>query len=78
MVSQAVGRILVKNRKGVIVNMASEAGLEGSEGQVPMLQQKQQSIVTPVHGRKSWVSMVYVWLELLQELWKLRASNSFL
>ena len=33
LVSQAVGRILVKNRKGVIVNMASEAGLEGSEGQ---------------------------------------------
>ena len=33
LVSQAVGRILVKNGKGVIVNMASEAGLEGSEGQ---------------------------------------------
>lgn len=31
--SQAVGRILVKNGSGVIVNMASEAGLEGSEGQ---------------------------------------------
>ena len=78
LVSQAVGRILVKNGKGVIVNMASEAGLEGSEGQVPMLQQKQQSIVTLVHGRKSWVSMVYVWLELLQELWKLRVFELFL
>ena len=33
LVSQTVGRILVKNGKGVIVNMASEAGLEGSEGQ---------------------------------------------
>ena len=32
--------------------MASEAGLEGSEGQVPMLPQKQQSIVTLVHGQK--------------------------
>ena len=29
--------------------------------QVPMLPQKQQSIVTLVHGQKSWVSMVYVW-----------------
>ncbi|OHY30988.1 sorbitol-6-phosphate 2-dehydrogenase [Streptococcus parauberis] len=33
LVSQAVGRVLVKNGSGVIVNMASEAGLEGSEGQ---------------------------------------------
>ncbi|EHJ51943.1 SDR family oxidoreductase [Streptococcus macacae] len=33
LVSQAVGRILVAKKKGVIINMASEAGLEGSEGQ---------------------------------------------
>lgn len=33
LVSQAVGRILVDKKDGVIVNMASEAGLEGSEGQ---------------------------------------------
>lgn len=33
LVSQAVGRILVAKKSGVIVNMASEAGLEGSEGQ---------------------------------------------
>ena len=45
---------------------------------VPMLPQKQQSIVTLVHGQKSWVSMVYVWLELLQELWKLRDFELFL
>lgn len=32
-VSQEVGRILVGKKAGVIVNMASEAGLEGSEGQ---------------------------------------------
>lgn len=32
-VSQEVSRILVKNGNGVIINMASEAGLEGSEGQ---------------------------------------------
>lgn len=31
--SQAVARILIEKSKGVIVNMASEAGLEGSEGQ---------------------------------------------
>ena len=30
LVSQAVGRILVEKGKGVIVNMASEAGLEGA------------------------------------------------
>ena len=75
LVSQAVGRILVKNGKGVIVNMASEAVLKDK---VPMLPQKQQSIVTLVHGRKSLVSMVYVWLELLQELWKLRDFELFL
>ncbi|MGQ9412673.1 SDR family oxidoreductase [Streptococcus pluranimalium] len=33
LVSQAVGRILVEKKNGVIINMASEAGLEGSEGQ---------------------------------------------
>ncbi|WP_438466038.1 SDR family oxidoreductase [Streptococcus pluranimalium] len=33
LVSQAIGRILVEKKKGVIINMASEAGLEGSEGQ---------------------------------------------
>ncbi|EGJ27105.1 SDR family oxidoreductase [Streptococcus porcinus] len=33
LVSQAVGRILVEQKAGVIINMASEAGLEGSEGQ---------------------------------------------
>lgn len=33
LVSQAVGRILVAKKNGVIINMASEAGLEGSEGQ---------------------------------------------
>ncbi|MCP1639543.1 sorbitol-6-phosphate 2-dehydrogenase [Streptococcus gallinaceus] len=32
-VSQAVARILVAKKEGVIINMASEAGLEGSEGQ---------------------------------------------
>lgn len=35
LVAQAVGRILVGKKSGVILNMASEAGLEGSEGQSP-------------------------------------------
>ncbi|MGX7173960.1 SDR family oxidoreductase [Enterococcus ratti] len=33
LMSQTVGRILVQKQAGVIVNMSSEAGLEGSEGQ---------------------------------------------
>lgn len=33
LVSQAVGRVLIQQKEGVIINMASEAGLEGSEGQ---------------------------------------------
>jgi sorbitol-6-phosphate 2-dehydrogenase len=33
LMSQAVGRILIQNRNGVIINMSSEAGLEGSQGQ---------------------------------------------
>lgn len=33
LMSQAVGRELLNNGKGVIVNMSSEAGLEGSQGQ---------------------------------------------
>jgi sorbitol-6-phosphate 2-dehydrogenase len=31
--SQEIGRVLAKNKSGVIVNMSSECGLEGSEGQ---------------------------------------------
>lgn len=33
LMSQAVGRILVAKKSGVIINMSSESGLEGSEGQ---------------------------------------------
>lgn len=33
LMSQAVGRILVEKQAGVIINMSSESGLEGSEGQ---------------------------------------------
>lgn len=33
LVSQAVGRLLVKQKSGVIINVSSEAGLEGSLGQ---------------------------------------------
>lgn len=31
--AQAVGRILVEKKSGVIINMSSESGIEGSEGQ---------------------------------------------
>ena len=33
LMAQTVGRILVEKREGVIINMSSESGLEGSEGQ---------------------------------------------
>jgi len=33
LVSQMVGKIMLKQKEGVIINMSSEAGLEGSEGQ---------------------------------------------
>lgn len=33
LVAQAVARILVEKKEGVIINMGSESGLEGSEGQ---------------------------------------------
>lgn len=35
LVAQAVGRVLVNKNAGVIINMGSESGLEGSEGQSP-------------------------------------------
>lgn len=33
LLSQSIGRIMVKNHQGVIINVSSESGLEGSEGQ---------------------------------------------
>ena len=51
--SQAVGRILVQNKQVSCINMSSEAGLEGFEGQAPTLQRKQRSAVIHVHGLKS-------------------------
>lgn len=33
LMSQAVGRVLAEKQSGVIINMSSESGLEGSEGQ---------------------------------------------
>lgn len=33
LMSQAVGRVLVEKQSGVIINISSESGLEGSEGQ---------------------------------------------
>ncbi|MGX7196815.1 SDR family oxidoreductase [Enterococcus olivae] len=35
LMSQAVGRVLVEKEAGVIINMSSESGIEGSEGQSP-------------------------------------------
>ncbi|EOI53910.1 SDR family oxidoreductase [Enterococcus gilvus] len=35
LMTQAVARTMVKNQAGVIINMSSECGLEGSEGQSP-------------------------------------------
>lgn len=35
LMSQAVGRVLAEKEAGVIINMSSESGLEGSEGQSP-------------------------------------------
>ena len=35
LVAQTVGRFLVEKKEGVIINMGSESGLEGSEGQSP-------------------------------------------
>ena len=35
LLAQTVARILVNKRQGVIINMCSESGLEGSEGQSP-------------------------------------------
>jgi len=35
LMSQTVGRVLIEKQAGVIINMSSESGLEGSEGQSP-------------------------------------------
>lgn len=35
LVSQSVGRVFVDKKDGIIINVSSEAGLEGSEGQSP-------------------------------------------
>ncbi len=40
--AQAAARIMIKQKSGVILNMSSEAGMEGSKGQNITQQQKER------------------------------------
>lgn len=63
--SQAVARQMVKQRNGVIVNVSSESGLEGSEGQSCYAATKAAlNSFTRSPGQKSWVNTVFAWSEL--------------
>ena len=58
--SQAVARQMVKQRSGVIVNVSSESGLEGSEGQSCYAATKAALNSFRDLVEKSWVNTVSV------------------
>ncbi len=68
--SQAVARQMVKQHDGVIVNVSSESGLEGSEGQSCYAATKAALNSFTRSGRKSWVSTVSVWSVSRRGFWK--------
>lgn len=70
LMSQAVARQMVKQHDGVIVNVSSESGLEGSEGQSCYAATKAALNSFTRSGRKSWVSTVSVWSVSRRGFWK--------
>lgn len=70
LMSQAVARQMVKQHDGVIVNVSSESGLEGSEGQSCYAATKAALNSFTRSGRKSWVNMVSAWWASRRGFWK--------
>lgn len=62
--SQAAARQMVKQRNGVIVNVSSESGLEGSEGQSCYAATKAALNSFTRSRRKSWANTAFVWWAL--------------
>ncbi|STV22763.1 Sorbitol-6-phosphate 2-dehydrogenase [Klebsiella pneumoniae subsp. ozaenae] len=62
--SQAVARQMVKQRAGVIVNVSSESGLEGSEGQSCYAATKAALNSFTRSWSKNWVNMGSAWSAL--------------
>ena len=62
--SQAVARQMVKQRAGVIVNVSSESGPEGSEGQSCYAATKAALNSFTAPGPKNWVNMGSAWSAL--------------
>ena len=55
--AQAVARVFFQQSKpGVLINMSSESGQEGSEGQSVYAATKRRTTTSPVHGRRNWVN----------------------
>lgn len=76
LMSQAVARQMVKQHDGVIVNVSSESGLEGSEGQSCYAATKAALNSFTRSGRKSWVNTVSVWSVSRPGFWKNRATHA--
>ena len=74
--SQAVARQMVKQHDGVIVNVSSESGLEGSEGQSCYAATKAALNSFTRSGRKSWVNTVSVWSVSRRGFWKNRTAHA--
>lgn len=70
LMSQAVARQMVKQHDGVIVNVSSESGLEGSEGQSCYAATKAALNSFTRSGRKSWVNTASVWSVSRPGFWK--------
>ena len=75
LMSQAAARQMVKQRNGVIVNVSSESGLEGSEGQSCYAATKAALNSFTRSGRKSWANTAFVWWALHRHSGKNRTAD---
>ena len=66
---------MVKQRNGVIVNVSSESGLEGSGPKLLCRHQKAALNSFTRSGRKSWANTAFVWWALHPAFWKNRTAD---
>lgn len=68
--AQACAKQMLKQGGGVIINMSSESGKEGSQGQSAYSVTRELLTALHVPGQKNWASIISAYLPVLRELWR--------